>query len=1020
MSSRKISPPPRRRRGRPRLPQNGLHKTTEKKVFVKVLHSAPAQSSTCLKLAKGGKSRRANHSDDHLSIAAKRSVKAEPNASPPLRRRRGRPTKAESQMPGHQTTLADPKQRNPKATLSSDSDAFLRSHATKADCSEEKLETSAVAAVLTQLEGQQVAGYNEILPIVSQLFTSTVGSRDTNTEESQIPPNISSYQRFLAHTEDILKSLTVSRKRLQPIKPPGILLGEKGFQGLPADDICRWPQRAESISSSPTKDAPSDGDRGSLLATRPQSRSKNVETECSDVLEDLPFQSGPCERQLRSEPNSFLRLPGLSAFGFCDNNSHNNTESFPEYPNALLFETSGSNPSLDVIAETPSSKSPGEHETIPYIISVLQAAIAKHDARASSKERKRRRALSNERKTTMATCHSSPTDAPADQPTRYGQLRLSSAPFLYPPASSAFTCAYFPLPRSQPLCAVRVKWKYREQCRDEDILWDTSESVSVLAAFVNLYIQEFRLPAIPFRSYLLDVFQRQVSTASQFHALFNTVCTYLTRRLGLRSSRHLPDITKKILLDCHYQGIRILDVVPWNLTNTDVDIKEFLQRSIDDMNLPSCFLTALFPAFLRSVYRAKLTFVQDNCEEIWRCVATESGTESHESLTNSRKRFPKVPLKVDDSSPDNKSTTRDLIADPKHVQTSSKLAEEVHDEDGDMCPRKSKEGNAVAASKDDENRDDPFTKELDAGVEGATQNSLEIFCTSSLETRKLEQNQTRRPHSKDPSPQEPALSSDDNDENSDTTNVSLNEKPANKDVSKNVERKDSAFLIEPKSSIRTLRTGYGVIRRDVGAVTSFRWGPVPCTTSTDDSKDVDDLKGSVGVDTCQTSSNQAVTADDPSLSSSSLSSFVDTNSEKQQFIQRLIPRSVVSELSQGASAVPATIIEELESCGTPLLLRTCNTGPLTSQQIWEVVGHHSTSSKILRTERYKNKDSPSNYEGGAPLNRRYAPHQSTYRLSQPRLLSAIPTSTVDRPGRRAASLAVNRRLERDYLYHNAT
>lgn len=104
------------------------------------------------------------------------------------------------------------------------------------------------------------------------------------------------------------------------------------------------------------------------------------------------------------------------------------------------------------------------------------------------------------------------------------------------------------------VCVIRLRWEYRNRHGEDDVVWDMGESDETVEAFVKTYANELELPMLPVGNRLLASFLMQLNSARSFEVLFHSVCRHLLTRLGEGSSmRHLPGLTRKIILDCSHK-----------------------------------------------------------------------------------------------------------------------------------------------------------------------------------------------------------------------------------------------------------------------------------------------------------------------------------------------------------------------------------------------------------------------------------------------------------------------------------
>lgn len=200
-------------------------------------------------------------------------------------------------------------------------------------------------------------------------------------------------------------------------------------------------------------------------------------------------------------------------------------------------------------------------------------------------------------------------------------------------------------PSSGNVCAIRMHWEYKGRYGEDEIIWDMEEPDDSIETFVKTYTDELDLPMASVGEYLLASFLAQLESARSFDVIFQSVCRHLLSRLGDgHPLRHLPGFSRKIVLDCTHeqQNIRLIDIVVWNLANPLDDVKVLLRTLVRDANLPLSFVSVLYPAFIRAIFREKLKFVHECSDLVLHNIRIELGSQKG-STVSVRKRGNSTP-----------------------------------------------------------------------------------------------------------------------------------------------------------------------------------------------------------------------------------------------------------------------------------------------------------------------------------------------------------------------------------------
>lgn len=170
-----------------------------------------------------------------------------------------------------------------------------------------------------------------------------------------------------------------------------------------------------------------------------------------------------------------------------------------------------------------------------------------------------------------------------------------------------------PLPASGRACPIRIRWKDSRSVHiDTDVVWDMERPRSAIDGFVESYLRGLVIDCPTIRKDLIvKSIQEQVDARAAFDQMFDATVRYLCLRLQQTNARVLPGITRRILLDCSRNGIRVIEAIPWNLMNTVYDARVVLKSIIRDLNLPGDFLCTLFPVFLRAVAREQTKYIRE-------------------------------------------------------------------------------------------------------------------------------------------------------------------------------------------------------------------------------------------------------------------------------------------------------------------------------------------------------------------------------------------------------------------------
>ncbi|XP_053991429.1 uncharacterized protein LOC128883270 [Hylaeus volcanicus] len=179
-------------------------------------------------------------------------------------------------------------------------------------------------------------------------------------------------------------------------------------------------------------------------------------------------------------------------------------------------------------------------------------------------------------------------------------------------SNSKEACPPVVFPYSGNLCVIQLEWNYNEQNKKIDIVWDMDESDDAVDVFVKTFTETLGLPMIPVGEAVLSSFYSQLNSVRSFDTLYLTVCRYLLSRLGKNHKLHdLPGLSRKIIIDYVHQGVRIIEIILWNLANNVADGKVILQQVLHNANFSSSYWTNLFPTFVRIVYQEKLNFIRE-------------------------------------------------------------------------------------------------------------------------------------------------------------------------------------------------------------------------------------------------------------------------------------------------------------------------------------------------------------------------------------------------------------------------